>query len=189
MMTCVRRHSSKTIRNEAIMSFTAAHLFFDDVEIDREWESQGRTITQADLVNFAGVSGDFNPIHIDHEFAKTTLFRQPIAHGMLVWSISTGLSISAPLMRTIAFMSVKDWMFKEPVFIGDTIRVRSRVMAKEERARGKRGVITWHRTIVNQHGKIVQNGQTLTMVEGRAMLRLKTANEPATNHEGATEGE
>jgi len=157
------------------MSFTAAHLFFDDVAIDQEWISQGRTITQADIVTFAGVSGDFNPIHVDHEFAKTTLFRQPIAHGMLVWSVSTGLSVSAPLMRTIAFMSVKEWTFKEPVFIGDTIRTRSKVVAKEERSRGKRGVITWSRAIMNQHDKIVQEGLTQTMVEGRALLAKKSA--------------
>ena len=159
------------------MSFTAAHLYFDDVAIDQEWISQGRTITQADVVNFAGVSGDFNPIHVDHEFAKTTLFRQPIAHGMLVWSISTGLSVSAPLMRTIAFMNVKEWTFKEPVFIGDTIRTRSKVVAKEERSRGKRGVITWQRSIINQHDKVVQEGFTMTMVEGRAILAKKAASE------------
>jgi 3-hydroxybutyryl-CoA dehydratase len=159
------------------MSFTAAHLFFDDVAIDQEWLSQGRTITQADIVNFAGVSGDFNPIHMDQEFAKTTLFRQPIAHGMLVWSISTGLSIAAPPMRTIAFMSVQEWVFKEPVFIGDTIRARAKVMAKEERSRGKRGVITWRRAILNQRDKIVQEGVTMTMVEGRAMLAKKGSSE------------
>lgn len=158
------------------MSFTSAHLFFDDLAIDQEWESGGRTITQADLVNFAGVSGDFNPIHIDHEFAKTTLFRQPIAHGMLVWSISTGLSVYAPMVRTIAFMSVKDWVFKEPVFIGDTIRARAKILAKEERSRGRRGVVTWGRTVVNQDGKTVQEGITVTMVEGRAnQLRKETS--------------
>ena len=61
------------------MSFTPSHLFFDDVEIGQEWRSLGRTITEADVVNFAGLSGDFNPIHMDHAFAKTTPFRQPIA--------------------------------------------------------------------------------------------------------------
>src|SRR5204862_5643043 len=152
------------------MSFSSSHLYFDDLEIGQEWHSGGRTFTEADIVNFAGVSGDFNPIHIDHEFAKTTLFRQPIAHGMLVWSISTGLSISAPLMRTIAFMSVKEWTFKAPVFIGDTIRVHSKVIAKEERSRGKRGVVTWQRAVVNQNDKVVQEGFTVTMVEGRAAL-------------------
>ena len=62
------------------MSFSSQHLFFDDLELGREWESLGRTITQSDIVNFAGVSGDFNPIHMDHEFAASTPFRQPIAH-------------------------------------------------------------------------------------------------------------
>ena len=96
---------------------------------------------------------------------------------MLVWSVSTGLSVNAPLMRTIAFMSVKEWTFKEPVFIGDTIRAKSKVIAKEERSRGKRGVITWQRTIVNQHDKTVQEGQTITMVEGRAILLKRAASD------------
>ena len=153
--------------------FSRFHMYYDDVTLDEEFESSARTITEADIVNFAGVSGDFNPIHIDHEFAKTTLFRQPIAHGMLVWSISTGLSVYAPLMRTIAFMSVKEWSFKEPVFIGDTIRTRAKVVAKEERSRGRRGVVTWHRSVLNQHNKVVQEGTTITMVEGRAQARKK----------------
>ena len=61
------------------MSFTVNHLYFDDLEVGQQWESAGRTVTQADIVNFAGLSGDFNPIHMDHEFAKTTPFHQPIA--------------------------------------------------------------------------------------------------------------
>src|SRR5687767_6501500 len=116
------------------MSFTAAHLFFDDVEVGQEWLSLGRTVTHTDLVNFAGLSGDFNPIHIDHEYARTTPFREPIAHGLLVWSISSGLTLYAPPMRTLAFMSVSEWHFREPVFPGDTVRARSKVLAKEERS-------------------------------------------------------
>src|SRR3712207_1096132 len=129
------------------MSFTSSHLYFDDVEKDQEWESSGRTLTQADIVNYAGISGDFNPIHMDHVFAATTPFRQPIAHGLLVLSMGSGLMITAPLMRTVAFVGIKDWQFKLPVFIGDTIRARSRVLEKEERARGRRGLVTWLRQI------------------------------------------
>jgi 3-hydroxybutyryl-CoA dehydratase len=152
------------------MSFTKMHLFFDDLAVGQEWESPARTITEADIVNFAGISGDFNPIHVDHEFAKTTAFRKPIAHGLLVWAISSGIGLYSPPLRTLAFMSIRDWQFKGPVFPGDTIRLRSKVLEKEERARGRRGVITWQRQIVNQDGKVVQEGVTLTLVEGRAAL-------------------
>jgi len=149
------------------MSFTKAHLYFDDVEVGQEWESGGRTVTETDIVNFAGLSGDFNPIHLDHEYAKTTPFRRPIAHGLLVMAIGSGLGINFPPMRTQAILSMKEVNFREPVFIGDTIRIRVKVIGKEERSRGRRGVITWQRQIVNQDGKIVQEGVSVTLVEGR----------------------
>jgi acyl dehydratase len=149
------------------MSFTEQHLFFDDVEVGQEWISLGRTVTEADIVNFAGLSGDYNPIHMDHEFAKTTPFRRPIAHGVLIWAISSGLALYAPAMRTMAFLSIREWHFRSPVFIGDTIRVRSKVLEKEVRARGRRGIIAWERQIVNQENRVVQEGITLTLVEGR----------------------
>src|SRR5437868_3498222 len=152
------------------MSFTSSHLFFDDVEIGQEWESLGRTVTQADIVNFAGLSGDYNPIHMDHEFAKTTMFRQPIAHGLLVFSLSSGLCLQSPPMRTVALLEVREWHFRSPVFIGDTIRVKTKVLAIEPRARGRRGVVTWQRQLLNQDGRVVQEGISLTIVEGRASL-------------------
>ncbi|HYV39202.1 MAG TPA: MaoC/PaaZ C-terminal domain-containing protein [Gemmataceae bacterium] len=160
------------------MPFTKIHLYFDDVEIGQEWESLARTVTEADIVNFAGLSGDFNPIHIDHEFAKTTLFRKPIAHGLLVWSMGSGLGLYAPPMRTLAFLSIREWHFDGPVFVGDTVRVRSKVLEKEMRGRGRRGAITWGREIRNQEGKVVQHGVTITLVEGRAAPeRLEAAND------------
>ena len=151
------------------MAFTAAHLYFDDVEIGQEWESLGRTVTEADIVNFAGLSGDFNPIHVDHEFCKTTYFKRPIAHGMLVFAIGTGLGVNCPPMRTVAFMSIKEWKFLEPVFIGDTVHVKAKVLEKQERSRGRRGVISWQRQILNHQNKIVAEGVIITMVEGRGI--------------------
>jgi acyl dehydratase len=156
------------------MSFTASHLYFDDVEIGQEWESLGRTITEADIVNFAGLSGDFNPIHIDHQFAASTPFRRPIAHGLLVFSIASGLGLFCPPMRTLAFLEIRQWHFRDPVFAGDTLRVIGKVVNKEARSRGRRGVITWQRQIINQERKVVQEGITLTLVEGRAAARSDT---------------
>ncbi|MCC6418873.1 MAG: MaoC family dehydratase N-terminal domain-containing protein [Gemmataceae bacterium] len=167
------------------MSFTTAHLFFDDVAVGQEWQSPARTITETDIVNFAGLSGDFNPIHMDHEFARTTPFRRPIAHGLLVLSISSGLCVQAPPMRTLAFMGIREWKFLGPVFIGDTVRVVSKVLEKEERSRGRRGVITWQRQVLNQERKLVQEGFTVTLVEGRAAQTLRDARAAAPQEPGS----
>jgi len=154
------------------MAFSTSHLYFDDVEVGQEWESSGRTITEADVVNFAGVSGDFNPIHMDHEFAKTTPFRRPIAHGLLVFAVGSGLGVNCPPMRTIAFLQVREWNFREPLFIGDTVRLRSRLIEKTLRGRGRRGELMWYRGVVNQEGKVVQDGILVTLVEGRGPRRM-----------------
>jgi acyl dehydratase len=150
------------------MSFTSSHLYFDDVEVGQEWVSQGRTLTEADIVNFAGLSGDFNPIHVDHEFAKGTPFRRPIAHGLLVMAMGSGLGLNSPPMRTLAFLGIREWQFKGPTFIGDTIRVVSKVLQKEPRGRGRRGIVTWQRRVINQEGTAIQEGIALTLVEARA---------------------
>jgi len=166
------------------MAFSSSHLYFDDVEVGQEWESSGRTITEADVVNFAGVSGDFNPIHMDHEFAKSTPFRRPIAHGLLILSIGSGLGVMCPAMRTVAFLQVREWNFREPTFIGDTVKLRSRLIEKTLRGRGRRGEMDWYRGVVNQEGKIVQDGILITLVEGRGARRsagsATTADETST---------
>jgi 3-hydroxybutyryl-CoA dehydratase len=169
------------------MSFTSFHLYFDDVEVGQEWESLGRTITEADIVNFAGLSGDFNPIHLDYEFASSTPFRQPIAHGLLVLSVASGLGLYSPPMRTLAFLGIREWHFRGPVFIGDTLHSLSKVLNKEARSRGRRGEITWQRQIVNQERKVVQEGVTITLVEGRSAAAAHPSSEPeqATAEAGA----
>jgi acyl dehydratase len=161
------------------MSFTAIHLYADDVAVGQEWQSLGRTITEADIVNFAGLSGDFNPIHLDHEFARATPFHRPIAHGLLVFSIGSGLALYIPPMRTLAFVGIHDWQFKGPVFIGDTVHVHTKILEKEVRARGRRAVITWFRQVINQEGKVVQEGVTKTIVEGRGAAPKEGAAEAA----------
>ncbi len=153
------------------MGFSTAHLYFDDLAIDQEWVSSGRTVTEADIVHFAGFSGDFNPIHIDAEFAKSTPFRKPIAHGFAVFSMGSGLGVMTPQIRTIAMLRVKYWNFILPVFAGDTIKMKSRVVEKTLRGRGKRGEVVWHRSILNQEGKAVQEGEVVLLIEARPLPR------------------
>lgn len=153
------------------MAYSNYHLYMDDVDVGQSWKSPARTITEADLANYAGLSGDFNPIHMDHEYAAGGPFRKPIAHGILVMAISSGLTIFSPPMRTLAFVGIREWQFLEPVFIGDTLHVRTTVMEKEVRGRGRRALITWQQEIINQQDKVLQRGYAQTLVEGRAMAR------------------
>lgn len=149
------------------MAYSSFHLAFDDLQVGQEWESGGRTVTEADIVAFAGFSGDFTPIHVDHEYAKTTPFRRPIAHGFGVFSLASGLGVQTPPTRVIALLGVRDWTFRLPVFAGDTVRVRTRVAELTPRGRGRRGEVVWYRALVNQDGKVVQDGHILTLVEAR----------------------
>src|SRR5262249_18282064 len=111
--------------------------------------------------------GDFNPIHVDHEFARTTPFRRPIAHGVLVMAIGSGLGTHSPPMRTVAFLVIRDLKFTNVVYAGDTIRVQTKVLAKEPRGRAKLGETGWQRVLGNQDGKPVQESVTVTLVECR----------------------
>ncbi len=142
-------------------------LDFDDLTIGDEWESPSRTVTEADVVNFAGVSGDFNPIHVDHDAALHGPFRKPIAHGLLGLAIASGLTSHDPRVDTLAFLGILEWKFLQPIYFGDTIRVFSRIDALEPKARGRRGVVTWHREIVNQNRETLQEGRTQTLVRGK----------------------
>jgi 3-hydroxybutyryl-CoA dehydratase len=150
-------------------------LALDDLVVDDEWESPGRTVTETDVVLFAGLSGDFNPLHCNHQLSEHGPFGRPVAHGLLVLSIATGLISNSPRVDTLAFLAILEWRFLLPVVFGDTVKVVSRVEALEPQARGRRGVVTWHRQIVNQTGQIVQQGRTQTMVRGR-QVRAPRAN-------------
>jgi acyl dehydratase len=141
--------------------------FFDEIEIGEEYESPGRTVTETDLVLFAGVSGDYNVLHTDAELMKSSIFGERIAHGLLGLSIQSGLLTRAmPTYATIASLGLR-WKFKGPIKIGDTIHVRAKVTAKNETSKPDRGVVTLERTVLNQRGEVVQEGETDLMVERR----------------------
>lgn len=154
------------------------HLFeilgFDDLEVGDEWESPARTVTETDIVLFAGLSGDHNPLHSDYELAKTGPFGRPVAHGLLSLAIATGLYSQAPRIDTLAFLAILEWRFLLPVVFGDTIKVVSRVVAIDPQARGRRGVVTWQRQIFNQNMQIIQEGRTQTLVRSRQHSRMPT---------------
>lgn len=141
-------------------------LRLQDLAVGDEWLSPARTVTEADVVAFAGLSGDFNAIHVDHEFASKTPFRRPVAHGLLGMAIGSGLATTAPRVDTIALLAIVEWRFLEPIYFGDTLRMLTKVVSIEPRARGRRGVVTWSRRLTNQHDKIVQEGTSQTMVRG-----------------------
>jgi 3-hydroxybutyryl-CoA dehydratase len=108
-------------------------LYFEDYIVDHVTTSRGRTVTEADIVNFAGLSGDFVELHMNEEYARNGPFGRRIAHGALIFSISTGLMVQMTSNHEaiIAFYGVDKLRFIAPVFIGDTIHVTKRVLEKQ----------------------------------------------------------
>lgn len=138
-------------------------LWFDDVEVGQKWLSPARTLTESDVVNFASMTGDYNPLHVDHQYAAKSIYRKPIAHGLLGLAWVAGLGSTSPLMRTLAFTSVKHWEFLLPIYFGDTVHVVTRSLEKTPKGK-KSGQIVWERQLVNQKDQVVQQGQFETLV-------------------------
>jgi acyl dehydratase len=142
--------------------------YFEDIQVGDEYLSPGRTVTETDIVAFAGLSGDYNVLHTDAEFMKTSIFGERIAHGLLGLSMASGLgtrAIARPF-ATLAFLGLR-WRFKGPIKIGDTIKVRLKVIAKRETSKPDRGIVTIQRHVLNQRGELVQEGDTELMIERR----------------------
>jgi acyl dehydratase len=140
---------------------------YEDLRVGEEYRSPGRTVTEADVVLFAGLSGDYNVLHTDAEHMKTSQFGERIAHGLLVLSIQHGLlERGRPAEGTEQLVGIK-WRFKGPVKIGDTIHVRGRVTAKRDSDKPDWGLVTIERQVVNQLGEVVQEGESEHLVERR----------------------
>lgn len=140
-------------------------LFFDDFELGQTFISPRRTITDADLVNFAGVSGDYNPLHTDAEFAKTTQFGGRIFHGPGVFAVATGLESRLGIKEgtAIAFLGM-NWKLKAPVMIDDTIHVEETVTGlRASKSKSDRGIVTFDVVVKNQRGEVCQDGQWFVM--------------------------
>ncbi len=130
-------------------------LYFEEFEVGMEFETPGRTITESDIVMFAALTGDWNPLHTNEEFAKKTIFGRRVAHGALTFSILTGLLARLGFIEesVLAFYGVDKLRFTNPVFIGDTIKGVARISEKEDK--GEYGVITIDAKVVKHSGEIV----------------------------------
>jgi acyl dehydratase len=146
-------------------------LYFEDLPLDKTFVTAGRTITEADVVAFAGLSGDFNSLHVDETFAAATGFGGRIAHGLLVLSVASGLTTRLPVLQALqpALLGMTDvtcrWL--APTRIGDTIRVELTFTAAQVTRSGTRGRVTERRVALNQDDVTVLDSQWTLLVATR----------------------
>lgn len=148
---------------------TTGGLYFEDYELGKTIVTDGRTIAEADIVNFAGISGDFNPMHTNAAYAEKTPFGQRVAHGALVFSIATGLAYRMRFLEgtVLAFRSIDEWKFSAPVMIGDTIHCEVEVVELKEASKLGGGVVTFSVKVYNQDKKAVQKGKWSVIVASK----------------------
>jgi len=144
-------------------------MFYEDFEVGMELKTPRRTVTLADIVNFASVTGDFNAPHCDHEYCKTQPYEEPIAHGPLVWSMAGGLGYASGITdgTIVAMLGVDKWRVHLPVKHGDTIHVVQKVTFKRETSKPDMGIVTFDREIRNQRGEVVQSAVATNMFRRR----------------------
>ncbi len=131
-------------------------LYFEDFAQHAVFETRGRTITEADIVAFAGLTGDYVELHVNEEYARKSPYGRRIAHGCLIFSVSSGLWTQMNLINetVLAFYGLDRLRFTRPVFIGDTIRVHKKVTETREKS-VNRGVVTFETTVLNQNSEAV----------------------------------
>jgi acyl dehydratase len=142
--------------------------YFEDFEIGERIMSAGRTLTESDLVTFAGLSGDFNQIHTDAAFAAAGPFGQRIIHGLLVVSVATGLIVQTGMMEgtVIAFRELT-WKFSQPVYIGDTVRAVVDVKELKALPRLGGGNLITKVSVLNQEDNVVNRGTMTLLIMSR----------------------
>jgi acyl dehydratase len=150
-------------------STSGAPLHFEDLEVGVAWRSGGRTVTEADIAAFAGVSGDFNPIHVDAQYAAGTVFGQRVAHGALVLAIATGLRQQQGTFRGTlkAWLGMRDWRFTAPVLIGDTVHVVTEVTELRDTKDPLAGLAIQRVEVRNQRDETVAKGEFVTLMHRR----------------------
>lgn len=141
---------------------------YDDLHVGMAFRSPGRTITDADLVAFAGLTGDYSELHTSDVYAKSSQFGRKVAHGMLGLAYAHGLmwARTGELRETaIAFLGISEWRFVGPIFVGDTIFVDYRIAElRDSKSKPTQAVATFDVEVVNQNGDVVQRGQKALLV-------------------------
>lgn len=141
-------------------------LNFEDFSVGQHITTTARTVTESDVVTFAGLSGDYNQIHTDAEFAKNTPFRQRVAHGILCLSIASGLAMRTGVLEgtVLAFREIDNWKFSGPVFIGDTIHVDLKVIETKPLPRLGGGSVVIELSVINQRDEVPMKGKWTVLV-------------------------
>ena len=144
-------------------------LYFEEFTVGQKIVTVGRTIAESDIFTFAGLSGDFNQIHTDAEFAKTTPFGQRVAHGLLGVAITSGLAMRTGVLEgtVIAFREINEWKFSKPVFIGDTIHAEMTVTETKPVPRLGGGSVTIVFDVKNQKDETVMKGTWVVLVASK----------------------
>ena len=145
--------------SEQAVKRAAADLFFEDVEVGARFEVAGRALTEADLEQFANLSGDCHPIHTDENYARTTLFGRRIAHGPMGIALAIGMfsKLAQFHKATIAMTDIRDWAFRAPVFIGDVLSLEVTIVGKPRR-REASGIVQRRMRLLKQDGTVAQEG-------------------------------
>jgi acyl dehydratase len=141
-------------------------MWFEEFEVGQQIITPGRTITENDIVSFAGLSGDYNQIHTNAEFAGETPFGQRIAHGLLGLSIASGLAMRTGILEgtVIAFREINNWKFSNPVFIGDTIYAELKIIETKPIPRLGGGSLIIEIVVINQRDEITMKGTWTALV-------------------------
>ena len=144
-------------------------MYFEEFFIGQRIISAGRTVSESDIITFAGLSGDFNQIHTDAVYAAQTPFGQRVAHGLLGLSIASGLVVQTGMMEgtILAFREINEWKFIQPIHIGDTIHVEVEVLETKEIRRLGGGAIVISLDVKNQTGVTVMKGIWKALISGR----------------------
>lgn len=146
-----------------------AGLYFEEFQVGQQIFTPARTVTESDIVTFAGLSGDYNQIHTNAELAKSTPYGQRIAHGLLVLSIASGLAMRSGVLEgtVLAFREINEWKFIKPVFIGDTVHVEITIADTKALPRIGGGAIVLSLVVLNQHNETVMKGRWSVLVVSR----------------------